>query len=122
MESFKPIRNRYVVTDGQVVGHVHGVPVTATLPGVLRGLIRPGVEVFRVRVENWRCRSPSECGQLRHYLGKSARRRRHGVGSDYDAFQRSLLLAGDPSRRIKLSVLIFGVGPCKCQYDDFVIL
>ncbi len=34
------------VIEGQVIGHVHGAPVTAGLNGVLRGLIRPGLEVF----------------------------------------------------------------------------
>jgi len=34
------------VLEGQVVGHVNGTPVSAGLAGVLRGLIRPGVEVF----------------------------------------------------------------------------
>jgi xanthine dehydrogenase accessory factor len=33
------------VVEGQVVGQVNGVPVAVTLSGVLRGLIRPGLEV-----------------------------------------------------------------------------
>jgi xanthine dehydrogenase accessory factor len=35
------------VLEGQAVGQVNGLPVTVTLSGVLRGLIRPGLEVSR---------------------------------------------------------------------------
>jgi xanthine dehydrogenase accessory factor len=35
------------VTQGQVIGHVGSVDVSVTLAGVLRGLIRPGIQVHR---------------------------------------------------------------------------